>query len=141
MEKEYSYIDSLKAHRDASNKFDYFILAVILALLSLSIQTFNPDTEIVCVYLIYVFWFLLLISLLSGFYRQERNILFLADETDKIYAIQYQNKTEDSKHVKGANESLKKNERKALISYHIQRWTFVLALIIYIIFKIVNYEN
>ena len=136
--EDYSYKDAISSYRSARNKYDYFFLAVTIALLSLSIQTFSPNESKEFLLFVYSTWGLLLISLLLGIHKQEKVILFLGDESDIIYARQYQNKTEESKYIKGGNKALDKTNRYIIVSYHIQKWSFVLAIISYISYKILN---
>lgn len=136
--EEYVYKDAINSYRSARNKYDYFFLAVTVTLLSLSIQTFSPNESKEFLFLIYSAWGLLLISFLFGIYKQEKIILFLGDESDIIYARQYQRKTEESKYIKGGNQALDKTNKYITVAYHIQKWSFVLAIISYIFFKILN---
>lgn len=136
--EDYSYKDAITSYRIARNKYDYFFLAVTIALLSLSIQTFNPNESKDFLLLIYSAWGLLIISFLMGMSKQEKVIMFLSDESDIIYARQYQNKTEESKYIRGGNKALDKTNKYITVSYHIQKWSFVLAILFYIAYKILN---
>ena len=56
MSEDNGYKDAFNFHRATQNKFEYFFLGVILASLSLSVQTFNPAIENQQVILIYISW-------------------------------------------------------------------------------------
>ncbi len=64
-----SYIELVKAQRDAQKKYDYYFLAVIVTLLSLSIQSYKPNDLLTLLFVISIVWILLLASFLSGMYR------------------------------------------------------------------------
>lgn len=68
MSEDNGYKDAFNFHRSVQNKFEYFFLGVILASLSLSVQSFNPALENHQVFLIFLSWLLFLISFLAGFF-------------------------------------------------------------------------
>lgn len=140
MEKKYNYSDALKAHREASTKYDYFLLALILGLLSLSIQTFRPTNQMVCICLMYFVWLLLFICLLLGLYRQENFNKALDIEADKIYLVEYKIETEDSPKINAAKNVMDRISNKNILYYSIQKKLLILAISVYIIFNIMNIE-
>ena len=84
MNEDYSYKEAFIHHRDSQNKFDYYFLGVILAALSLSIQTYDSTKEPNDTLLIIISWVLFLFSFLAGFFRQERNNFAYMVTTEKI---------------------------------------------------------
>ena len=169
MSEDNGYKDAFNFHRSAQNKFEYFFLGVILASLSLSVQSFNPAIENQQAFLIYLSWFLFLISFLSGFFRQERlNLSYMIvaqtyPEKEKKRVLE-QAQTGEVTLIKSANnpwsteeiqkllentnsivelskDYLTKYEKHSLIAYQIEKWTFFYAIYAYIIFKVSNYSN
>jgi len=70
--------------RESQKKFDYFFLGVIIGLLAISIQTYKPESYANFSYLIIVSWGLLLISFLSGMYKQEQFNKYLLIEISEF---------------------------------------------------------
>ena len=166
MKRTYSYIDALEAQRKAQHKFEYFFLGIILALISLSVQTFNPAAYPKAQYLIILFWGLLLAALLSGMYRQEKKDVFLQDETKIIYVreqIEFfekvkrgeiilchepnkpwtDKKLEDKfkgfKTIEASkSKQIDKSNKYATAAYRCQKIAFLLALLIFISLRIIN---
>jgi len=166
MSEEYNYIDAMITHREAQRKYDFFFLGVTAAALSLSIQTFSAyETNHHPVFGI-ISWILLLISFLSGMFRQERILQFLYIETD---FLKYKGQAGIIERAKMANDEIYKNYKelwsvddidkeleklkgivasadthkkrtlgRVNIAYKIQKWSFVLGLIVYLVFAIIN---
>lgn len=163
-----SYFELVKSQRESQKKYDYYFLGVILALLSLSIQSYKPSDFQHFSFIIVFVWILLLISFLAGMYRQERinmTLLNEADQTwmkDELAGIEQaiNNATEITKStgekwtpqeirrerdkfkemIDKINDSITKLEKKAITAYNIQKWAFVLSLILYSVLKILNYK-
>lgn len=141
MEKEdYTIGDALKAHRASSEKFDYFILGIILALFSLSLQTFNPKPETAYVWFVYIFWFFLIISFSIGIVRQIRINLFLGADVDRLNIIENYEKPNKKNLVKKTELLMRKDSKIVSCLYVIHLISFGLALLIYMAFKIINSE-
>lgn len=167
MSQEYSYFDAVKEHREAQGKFDYFFLGVVVTLLSLSIQTFKQEDE-GCLFLMIVTWSLLLSSFLSGLYRQVKIVTMLGSEAEFLGYKTQINPIEDALREgetfvsestgekvgkdkilqriellkKGAtvhDEHRKKSAKRSWIAYVIQKWTFVLSILSFILFKAANF--
>ncbi|MFQ5750862.1 MAG: hypothetical protein ACE5HI_02600 [bacterium] len=162
----YDYTQAFLVQRETQRKFDYYLLAVTLALLALSVQTFDPKSNMQFVYLMNATWFALLLSFLSGLYRQEKLNLFFANETiklrfkpqlDFLKDVQETEKViydsqlnawspEDIMHefqnIKEitdlADKRLNKFQIRAYIAYQIQKWSFIIGILSYISFKISN---
>lgn len=160
------YLELVKSQRDSQKKYDYYFLAVILTLLSLSIQSYNPADFINYRWLIAVVWILLLISFLAGMYRQEKINIHLFNEAEKTWmsdeltgikqAInnateivkstgeQYtpqeirQERDKFKRLINKANEIMSKSGKRAITAYNIQKGSFVVSLILYSILKIIN---
>lgn len=169
MAEEYSYKEAFLHHRNAQNKFDYFFLGVVLAALSISIQSFNPTETNHFTYLLFASWLLMLFSFLAGFFRQERLNMAYRVEVDRInqasrkntlenaqkgiYTLQNPDRSfwnEDSikKNLDNANSILslaesylKKYDNQSIWAYQLQKWFFFFAVLLYIIFKIANYYS
>lgn len=166
MSEEYSYKDAFIHHRNSQNKFDYFFLGVILASLSLSIQSYNNSQETIYPILIIISWVLFLFSFLSGFFRQERLNLSYMIEAEKIpqknrkslfqkadqgeiilqvSADEEWSKSEIQKNLENVNDILSiadsylnKYNKQTLTAYQIQKWSFFYAVLFYILFKVAN---
>jgi hypothetical protein len=165
---ENTYFELVKSQRESQKKYDYYFLGVILTLLSLSIQSYKPsDFQHFCYIIVFV-WILLLISFLAGMYRQERINMTLLNEAeqtwmrDELAGIEQaiNNVTQITKStgekwtpqeirrerdkfkemIDKINDSTTKLERKAINAYNIQKWTFVVSLILYSVLKILNYK-
>jgi hypothetical protein len=123
-----------------------YFLGVILALLSLSIQTYKPADYTSFHFLMIIVWILLLVSFLAGLYRMERIVVFLQEETKYIGIKQFLNenvlkgeklnKVKDE--AKKANGGKRESYKCQLVTYEVQKWTFVSALIVYLFFKVAN---
>lgn len=166
MSQEYSYFDAVKVHREAQSKFDYFFLGVTITLLSLSIQTFKQENE-GCLLLVIATWSLLLMSFLSGLYRQVKITTMLGSEAEflgyktEIKPIEDALRSgetfvsESTKEIIGQDkvsqrlELLKKgaavhdshrrkSANRSWAAYVIQKWTFILSIVLYILFKTTN---
>ena len=123
---------------ESQQKFEYYFLGVIIALLSFSVQVYNPENNYNFQILVFIVWGFLLISLLSGFYRLERIQMILHYDTDRMYFIQYKNQNSESKIIKEFYKKSKEVSNKALTAYKIEKWSFIFAIIIYLVFKIIN---
>ncbi len=169
MSEEYSYKEAFLHYRNAQNKFDYFFLGVVLAALSLSIQSFNLTEPQQCVFLLFASWFLMLCSFLAGFFRQERLNMVNYVEVYRISQSTLKNTLENSQkgvivlqkpdsglwtedeiieNLANANSILdlsksflNKYNKQSALAYQLQKWFFFFALLLYIIFKIVNYYS
>jgi len=169
MNEEYNYRDAFIHHRNAQNKFDYFFLGVILAALSLSIQSYDSSSELNFTFLILSSWLLYLCSFLAGFFRQERlNISYMieaeqmpqqkkknmfesANKGEIILENSYKeewSKEEIKKSLENVNDVLnisetyfKKYNKHSLYAYQIQKWSFFYASLFYILFKVSNSIN
>jgi len=73
---EYGYTQAFLTQREAQGKFDCYLLAVTIALLALSIQTFKSEDGVQFIFLMVITWFGLIMSFLAGLYRQEKLNLF-----------------------------------------------------------------
>ena len=161
-----AYLELVKNQRESQKKYDYYFLAVILTLLSLSIQSYKPSDFVNFTCIIALVWVLLLISFLAGMYRQERiNISLIneAEETwlsDELAGIEHaiNNATESTKStgekwtaqeiqqerekfkrlIDKVNENISKSNKWAITAYNIQKWAFVVSLILYSVLKITN---
>lgn len=166
MSEEHSYYrEAVKTAREVKNKYDYFFLGVTLAVLSISIQGFNPTSKTSYNYLILISWLALIISFLSGMYQQQRLYMFLKVEADKIYhlpslsnwergktgeliykpsgetlSVDEIKKAYDNTHslLEIADQYLQKYARHANNAYEIQKWSFLIGLILMASFKFLN---
>jgi len=59
MSDQLNFEKMFSASRDFQQKYEYYFLGVIIALLSLSIQTFNPTSTPKFIFLINMVWLLL----------------------------------------------------------------------------------
>lgn len=160
------YFELVKNQRESQKKFDYYFLAVILTLLSLSIQSYKPGDFVSLNYVIAFVWVLLLISFLTGMYRQERINISLFNEAEKTWMSNelegiekaINNSTEIVKStgehwtpqeirqerdkfkrlIDKVNNNISKSDKHAISAYNIQKWTFVVSLILYAILKIIS---
>jgi len=166
MNEDYTYKEAFIYQRDLQTKFDYYFLGVILAALSLSIQTYDSTKEYSAFFLIILSWILFLISFLAGFFRQEKinSAYYTATERIKqkkrkelfdnaqsgVVTLQKSmnelwTKEEIQESLENINDILsisdkyiKKYERQSLLAYQIQKWSFFYASYLYILFKIAN---
>lgn len=160
------YFELVKNQRESQKKYDYYFLAVILTLLSLSIQSYKPSDFTEYNWLIAIVWSLLLISFLFGMYRQERINLHLFNETEESWvnselegiekainnATEIIKSTGESwtaqeirqerdkfkKMIDIANENMSKFGKQAITAYRIQKWSFIISILLYSFLKIVN---
>lgn len=169
MSEEYTYKEAFFHHRSSQTKFDYFFLGVILAALSLSVQTFNLKDNYEFTFLLFTSWFLLLLSFIAGFFRQERLNMAYRVDVDRIsysnrkntmqnaqqddYVLQKPDSNtwsqdEIKKNLDNANSILSLSEiylskygNQSILAYQFQKWFFFFAIWLYIIFKIANYYS
>lgn len=157
------YFELVKGQRESQKKYDYYFLAVILTLLSLSIGSYKPSDFENWNYIIVLVWILLLISFLAGMYRQERINISLYNEAeqtwlhDELAGIEHainnatevigeqwtpqkirQERDKFKKLIDEINENMSESEKRAFTAYKIQKWGFVLSLILYSILKVIN---
>ncbi len=160
------YFELVKNQRESQKKYDYYFLAVILTLLTLSIQNYKPGDFVNYNYLIVVVWLLLLISFLIGMFRQERINIHLRNEAEKTWVSSelvgieksinnseiirkstgeqwtsqgmHQERDKFKRLMDIANENISKSSKMALSAYGIQKWSFVISLILYAFLRIVN---
>lgn len=116
------YIELTKAQ----SKFDYFFLAVIIGLLSLSIQSYDISEDYHSNYLVIGTWILLLISFFSGFLKEISMIKFRQVDLQRSA-----NEDLASKYLNTYNKVINK-------SFKIQITSFYFAIIFYGLFKISN---
>lgn len=116
------YLELIKSQ----SKLNYFFLAVIIGLLSLSIQTFNFTEENHFNYLVIGTWLLLLISFFTGFVREMLWIKFRQVDLER------------SKNEKVASRYIAMYKKHIDRLFWIQFSSFYLAIIFYAIFKISN---
>ena len=161
-----AYLELVKNQRESQKKYDYYFLAVILTLLSLSIQSYKPSDFVNFTYIIAFVWGLLLVSFLAGMYRQERINISLLNEAEGIWlsdelagvelaskndtvitkstgekwtAQEIQQESEKFKSlIDKVNENISKSNKSAITAYNIQKWSFVVSLILYSMLKITN---
>jgi hypothetical protein len=169
MSEEYSFKEAFLHHRNSQNKFDYFFLGVVLAALSISIQSFNSTEIYKYTFLLFISWFLLLFSFLAGFFRQERLNMAYRVEVDRINQSDRKETLENAvkgvhilqnpdgsfwskdtikKNLDNANSILslaeaylKKYNNQSIWAYQLQKWFFFFSILLYIIFKIANYYS
>lgn len=151
LEEKWGYVEAFKAQRESHQKFNYYFLGVIVALLSLSIQTFKPESYTSFKFLIIFFWALLTVSFLSGMYRMEKIIVFLGAETESLGIKAMLDRFEEGKKgevplkLTEKGERMKKKSEESLksqlVAYKIQKWAFVLALVVFFFFGVVNIYN
>ncbi|MCP4970062.1 MAG: hypothetical protein GY932_05635 [Arcobacter sp.] len=125
---------------ELEQKFDYYFLGVIIAILSFSIQSFEPDKVYSCKLILFVSWSLLFISLLAGFYRLERIKMMIHYDTNRMYKIQYENYSPNSDVVTQYFDKSKNVSDKALSSYKVEKWSFIIAILGFLTFKIINMQ-
>ena len=167
MAESYGYVDSFKAHRESQNKFEYFFLAVILGILSISVQSFNPTNMMHSNWLMLGTWLLLIVSFLSGFFIRERTNMVTYIETEKLGQINRQApfiqslqpggipllkpdgtpwSIEDTQGkisefnilLSSADRIMKFHEDHLLKAYQIQKWCFLFAIVMFGLYKISN---
>jgi len=166
MNKEYGYTEAFLNYRSFQNKFDYFFLGVILASLSLSVQAFDSKTDTGSFHLLLITWFLLLISFLAGFFRQERISIAYKIEVDELRIKSRKDffeqanlepqivskpsgsvwtKEEITNELSRLNEFLLVADKyfKEIIShsnkaYQVQKWSYFYAVLFYIFYKVTN---
>ena len=168
MSNEYGYVESLNAGRELQRKFDYFFLGVIVATLSIGIQTHSSANDSYR-YLLFGSWGLWSLSFIAGFFRQERTVHVISLETtEMIYkpSHEFYMKAEEGKakavkdnNVPWTKEELKAEVRKldelmrflgakknrrmkeALIAYHVTKWSYFLGVIIYIVYRSLSFSG
>lgn len=168
MSNEYGYTESLNAGRELQRKFDYFFLGVIVATLSIGIQTkfsvLDPNK-----WLLFLSWGLWSLSFVAGFFRQERTVHVLSLETtEMIYKPNhelYKKAQEGHARIVKANDEpwtkeeltaeIRKldelmqflNEKKrghvkaSLIAYHVTKWSYFVGVTAYIIYRALSYSG
>lgn len=166
MADDFGYTESFKSAREAQQKFDYYFLGVVLATLSLSIQTNISAETIVCKNLLIASWIFWIISLVAGFVRQERTISVLSletrsladkprrdvfDQAKKGQQIILKSATEqwsqeeikkeldNLNHIIDSSDKLKdKRAKHALVAYHIVKWSYFIGVVCYVVFRTLN---
>ncbi|MFA4910651.1 MAG: hypothetical protein WC649_06400 [Desulfobacteria bacterium] len=161
-----AYLELVKAQRESQKKYDYYFLAVIVTLLSLSIQSYKPSDFPNFPFIISMVWILLLVSFLAGMYRQERINISLLNEAEESWLNDEQtgiaralNNNKESTKSSGekwtpqeikqererfkqlidkVNENITKSNKNAITAYGIQKWSFIVSLVLYAALKIVN---
>lgn len=138
MDDQLNFANMFSAGRESIQKFDYYFLGVIIALLSLSIQTFNPLVTPKFIFLINIVWILLLVSMLSGFRRLEKIQLINHYDTRRIYEMEYEGEVANSLRIKKYYELSDELNKKSVYLYKIEKWSFIAALLVYLVFKLLN---
>lgn len=167
MSEESGYIDAVRNARESQRKYDYFLMGITLALLSLSLQAFKSSADTSFSYLIIIHWILLLVSFLAGMVRQEKINTIQIVEADLIpeqHLLDLFKQSRDraqpmaknatgelwtpdevAKVIENKEQMLKigdkiqkKSGKIGVIAYRIQKWLFVLGLAAYMLLKILN---
>jgi hypothetical protein len=138
MEEKLNFESLFAYGREYQTKFDYYFLGIIVSLLALSIQTFNPDENTNLVFLIIISWVLLIISMLAGFFRFERIQVSNHLETQKAYKVQYEGLNPYSEPIKSFHDLINKNGKKALLFYKTEKRCFFAAVLFYFLFKVLS---
>ncbi len=120
------YNERYKEINRSQEKFDYYFLGIIIGLLSLSIQKFDPTISYQSYYLIIGTWISLLFSFSAGFFRLTQTLRFKQVDLEK------------DKNKKLAKKYLKTYYDNIIDTYKIQVPSFFLALYSYALFKITN---
>lgn len=124
-------------NRDFREKFEYFLLGLILSVLALSIQTFKPSEAGKFTYLVVIVWTLLLASLIAGIIRIEKIM--------KAYNHQYnqQLERESNRTEKELGEAINRQEYEkvnlsAMKYYKAEKYLLLFSLFIYALYKVMN---
>ena len=165
MSNEYGYTESLNAGRELQRRFDYFFLGVIVATLSIGIQTKFSTTD-PNKWLLFLSWTLWSVSFLSGFFRQERTVHVLSLETtEMIYKPSKElykkaqegqaqivrpgsepwTKDELSAEIRKLDELMlfldqkkRRGLKAALIAYHITKWSYFVGIALYVLYRMLS---
>jgi hypothetical protein len=132
------YLDKIKSFNKDQRKFDYFFLGISMALLSLSVQSYQISTMARYDLLLIVAWLFLLLSILCGFFRFEKTLLSLSSEVEIIEAVEIGNKSTESDFVRGGHKAIDKYNKHAVILYKIQKWYFIISLLLFITYKSID---
>ena len=121
-----NYYERHKETTRSQERFDYYFLGIIIGLLSLSIQTFDPTNSYQSYYLIVGTWVLLLFSFSVGFFGLTQTLRFKRVDLEKDH------------NKKLAEKYLNKYYSYIIKNYKYQVPSFFLALFCYALFKITN---
>jgi len=135
VDNELSYIKWLKSYKEGHKKFNYYLLGVSLAALSLSVQAFESQPQNSSDFLMIIVWILLLLSVLCGFYRLEKIVLAELIEVDILEEIEVNKRNASSKPVDSKYKVLDKIDKKMITTYQIQKWSLLLALVVFVVYK------
>ena len=162
MSNEYGYTESLNAGRELQRRFDYFFLGVIVATLSIGIQTRFSGCDPLK-WLLFLSWGLWALSFIAGFFRQERTVHVLSLETTEmiykpsheLYKKAYEGQAQIVKNNKDPwtkeelNAEIQKLDelmqflsakkgthlKASLIAYHITKWSYFVGVVVYIVYR------
>lgn len=143
-----AYTQLFIEHRRSQEKFDYYFLGIIIGLLSLSIQFFNPDLNAHSYYLMVITWAFLLISFINGIFRLLSTISLKGIDLGKT-KLKQEEEAKDSKLDKTKLDSLMQGfeaKRQELIiinddTFKREYQCFYLAIVFYAIYKVTNIYN
>lgn len=138
MEKSNLYVEERKIFIELQKKFDFYILGISVALLSLSIQSTQHDDSCWCNFIIICAWLFLFISILLGFWRLEKLVLSYSASVDVLEAIHIKQKQWDSKYVVDGNSYIDKEGDKMAKIYKWQKFFLLLSLVFFIVFKSIS---
>jgi len=125
---------TLKLHFEAQVKFCYYLLGLTTALLGFSIQFTSPSGTDLVPSLVFLSWLTLVISLIAGIRWQQQWINFTGEMHSGLVNRRNHNNTEaDTKEMKNETSS------KLLFAEIIQVSSFIIGLILFAVYKVVNY--
>ncbi len=126
MSDKNEYIEMFLELRKSQEKFNYYFLGIIIGLLSLSIQTFDPKILYHSIYLMIITWMLLLVSFSAGFFYETQSLKFKKADLTK------------SSNKNLADQYLKTYQNFMVKAHKYQIFSFFLAIVVFALFKITN---
>lgn len=138
MENQISFGKLFFEIREFEKKIEFYLLGVIITLLSLSIQTFKLEDNIKFEFLMVIVWVLLLLSLFFGFQRIEKLRQLYHFEADRLYKLEHEAHSVDSKVVQELIKAASRKNKEAIKYYKLMTRLFMTGIVVFILFKVIN---
>ena len=128
------YKEFLLKHREAQSKFNYFLLGISLAFITITFQTYQRGLDISFDYLLLLSWVIMLICSFSGIFRLRHVYSLLGIEAEYLRYISQLQRDEEKENI--LKKVIDKKQNLLTIYGDIQISFFFIALIIFLLFQI-----
>ena len=125
---------TLKLHFEAQVKFCYYLLGLAAALLGLSVQFATPSSTDVYPILVFISWCALIVSIFAGIKWQQLWIKYTAELHSGLVNLHKKNEDTDLNNTEHSDISI-----KMFISEIIQAGMLIIGLVLFGVFKVVNF--